>query len=361
MRVDRSRVLAYRVQAHQLHRVDARPSALRVLDLGVQDAAGSARVALAARTTADLDDDALETVWATRGAPHLIRRADLARLSAALWPLSDADATTRIMTTSIREGAKLGIAAFTAAATAMREVVTGPVPRGQVSTAVSARVPATLTYSCGPCKATHISGALFQQVGIFAGVRVEPLRSGAVLTPIAGRPPVPEVASGTGELLRAYLELHGPATLADAAKFVGTSGTALRAAWPDGLAEVEVDGRRAFLPEAALPALRDAPTPDGVRLLPPMDPLLQGRDRDVLVPDRARHAAIWRITGNPGVVLRGADIVGTWRPKLSGGRLDVTVTVFDGPAAVNPAALEEEAARVAAARGAATARVVVER
>lgn len=360
MRVDRSRVMAYRVWAHELHRVDARPSALRVLDLGVQDTSGSARVALAARTTAALDDDELIMVWATRGAPHLVRRAEVAALAAALWPLSDADATARIASTAIREGMRLGLAAFTAAAEAMREVVTGPIPRGEVSTAVSARVPRELTYDCGPCASRHISGALFQQVGIFAGVSVQPRKAGAVLAPIEARAPIPHAARGTRELLRAYLMLHGPASLADAAKFVGTTRAALRGVWPDDLAEVDVAGRRGFLPVAALPALRDAPAAEVLRLLPPMDPLLQGRDRDVLVPEKDRHAAVWRIIGNPGAVLSGADVVGTWRPKLAGKRLDVLVTPFGKLTKRQVAALDEEAAVVAAARGATTARVTID-
>ncbi|GAA0794835.1 DNA glycosylase AlkZ-like family protein [Spirilliplanes yamanashiensis] len=360
MRTDRSRVMAYRIAAHELHRADVPPSRLRVLDLGVQDAAGSARLALAARTTAPLDDDELVLVWATRGAPHLLRRADVPALAAALWPVSDADATARIATNAIKEGARLGLAAFTAAAQAMRDVVTGPVPRGEVSTAVTARIPDSLSHDCVPCGARHVSGALFQQVGIFAGVSVEPRRTGAVLAPLPDRPPVPAAAHGTAGLIRSYLELHGPASPADAAAFLGSTRTALKDVWPDGLAEVDVDGRRGFLPEDALAALRDAPEPDMVRLLPPMDPLLQGRDRDVLVPVREHQKALWRIIANPGAVLVGADIAGTWRARLTGRRLAVTVTPFARPAKSLTAAVEREAGVLAAARGAADVTVTVE-
>ncbi|MFK3983667.1 DNA glycosylase AlkZ-like family protein [Micromonospora sp. NPDC050397] len=95
--VDRDRVLAYRVYATQLARTDLPPGELAVLDLGVQDTPyGSARLALANRTTAALDDDSLALVWAARGAPHLHRRGDLPALTAALWPLGDADAGRRI-------------------------------------------------------------------------------------------------------------------------------------------------------------------------------------------------------------------------------------------------------------------------
>ncbi|MER6593114.1 winged helix DNA-binding domain-containing protein, partial [Micromonospora purpureochromogenes] len=75
--VDRDRVLAHRAAAQQLDRPGLRPADLAVLDLGVQDTPyGSARLALAARGAAGLDDDRLELVWAARGAPHLHRRAE---------------------------------------------------------------------------------------------------------------------------------------------------------------------------------------------------------------------------------------------------------------------------------------------
>src|SRR5689334_19932364 len=114
MDVDRDRVMAYRVAALGLaERGGQRPGDLAVLDLGVQEyTPGSVRVALAARTGADLQDDRLITVWAARGAPHLHRRRDLKTLVKALWPVSDADATARITSAQIPAGMKLGRKAF---------------------------------------------------------------------------------------------------------------------------------------------------------------------------------------------------------------------------------------------------------
>jgi len=158
--VDRGQVLAYRVAAQQLDRPDVAVEGLAVLDVGVQDTPyGSAVQALAARSvvpSGPAPDAGLVAIWSVRGAPHLHRPADLPALAAALWPLSDADATARISTTSIKEGAKLGLAAVAGAAQAMRDVVTGPMPKGEVSTAVSARVPESLTY---PCRDQRIASA----------------------------------------------------------------------------------------------------------------------------------------------------------------------------------------------------------
>ncbi|REE94985.1 DNA glycosylase AlkZ-like family protein [Thermomonospora umbrina] len=355
--VDRTRVMAYRVEAHGLDRpVDGEPA---VLDLGVQDTPpGTAAVALAARGWTAPEDGSTVLTWSTRGAPHLHRRADLTMLARALWPLSDADATARISSARIKEGAASGIAAFRAAAEAMREVVTGPMPKGEVSRAVSDLVPPELTYECAACAARHISGALFQQVGAAAGVQLVPGR-GTVLAPVEGSPGVPAEASGTDRLIEAYLRLLGPAAPAEAAKFLGTTVTALRPVWPEGLTEVRVDGLSRWLPADRLAALRDAPPPRGVRLLAAHDPFMQARDRDLLIPDKARHKAVWRPLGNPGALLADGEIRGTWRARMAGRtRLEVTVTPFEPLAAYTRAETEEQAARSATARGAADTRVL---
>jgi hypothetical protein len=314
--VDRAQVMAYRVAALQLdRRVRRRPADLAVLDLGVQEyTPGSAQVALAARTSATLDDDRLLMVWAARGAPQLHRRAELPALARALWPISDADASARIAGPQIAEGAKLGIAAFTATAEAMREVVTRSMPRGEVSTEVSKRVPTSVTYDCRTCGARHISGALWQHAGLAGGVWVESRGPGATLAPIEGWPGVPTEAAGTDRLLETYLRLLGPATPAEVASYLGSKVTLIRPVWPTGLAEISVDGRTAWLPESSVAALRKAEPVPGVRLLPAMDALLQARDRDVL----CRSGHIRSRSGGPSAIL--ASCSSTARSRASGGR-----------------------------------------
>ncbi len=56
--VSRTQVMAYRIAATGLHTTDTRPAELAVTALGVQDTPyGTARLAISARTTADLADD----------------------------------------------------------------------------------------------------------------------------------------------------------------------------------------------------------------------------------------------------------------------------------------------------------------
>ncbi|MER7112558.1 DNA glycosylase AlkZ-like family protein [Streptomyces sp. NPDC000229] len=351
--VSRNQVLAYRVAVHGFDRSSPAPG---MLTLGVQDTPyGSAGPALAARGASR---DGLELVWSFRGAPHLHRRADLRALAAALWPLDDADATARIDTAVIREGARLGIEAFRVTAEAFRDVVTVPMAKAEVSTAVSAAVPESLTYWCERCGAQHISGLLFQQAGLFGSVRVAPKGNGTVLAPLATRFPVPAAASGTAELVRAYLRFLGPATPAEVAKYLGTRPAAVKAVWPDDLAEVWVEGRKAWLPASGLEALVSARGSDRlVRLLPPGDPYLQARDRALVVPDKSREKEIWRAIGGPGALLVGSEIAGTWRAKAAGRQLDLTVTTFGPLSPTVRKRLDDEAATVASARGAAGVRL----
>ncbi|MFC8920068.1 DNA glycosylase AlkZ-like family protein [Streptomyces sp. NPDC057116] len=350
--VSRDRVLAYRVAAHGFDRSSPAPG---VLALGAQDTPyGSARQALAARGASP---DGLRLVWSFRGAPHLHRSGDLPSLAAALWPVDDADATARVDTAVIKEGARLGVAAFRVTAGAFREVVTAPMAKGEVSTAVSASVPRSLTYWCERCGARHISGLLFQQAGLFGAVGVVPEGRGTVLAPLPERFPVPVAASGTAELVRAYLRFLGPATPAEVAAFLGTRPAVVRAVWPDDLAEVRVEGRPAWLPAGELDALLSAVSPRLVRLLPPGDPYLQARDRTLVVPDRARAKEIWRAIGGPGALLAGTEIAGTWRARAAGRGLDVTVTPFGPLSAAVRKQLDAEAAAVAAARGAGDVRL----
>ncbi|GAA4921523.1 DNA glycosylase AlkZ-like family protein [Actinoplanes utahensis] len=354
--VDRARVMAFRLAAQGLSdRSDSRPADLPVLDLGVQEySPDSTRIALAARTTAGLDDDRLITVWAARGAPHLHRRADLPALVRQLWPLGDDDAAARIKSGQTPDAGGLGTRAFTATAEALRAVVTEPIPRGRASTEVSARVPAELTYDCRSCGARHISGSVWQHAGLAGGVEVLARGKDAMLGPIPAAPPSPSVNEGVDRLIETYLRLLGPAGPAEVARYLGTTTAVIKRVWPADLAEVRVDGRRAWLPASSVSLLESAQQPRGVRWIPAMDPLLQARDRDLLVPSRDRQKEVWRILGNPGALLLDGEIAGVWRARMSGRkRLDLTVTPFGDLTPAGLRLIEEEAAHVARARGAA--------
>jgi hypothetical protein len=358
--VDRAQVMAYRLRALGLaERGKDRPGDLDVLDLGLQEyTPDSTRIALAARTSADLDDNRLITVWAARGAPHLHRRKDLKSLMAALWPVSDADASARIKSQQIPEGIKLGLDAFTKTAEAFRKVLTASMARGEVSKQVSALVPTSLTYYCKSCGAQHIAGNVWQHSGLGGAVEVEARGREATLGPIKNLPGPPKKNDGIHDVIRTYLRLLGPATPAEVAKYLGSATAEMKKVWPEDLAEVTVDGKKAWLPEKSLSDLEGADPVTGVRLIPPMDALIQARDRDLLVPDKGMQKEVWRVLGNPGALLVDGEIAGVWRAKMAGKkRVDLSVTPFAALTPKQRKSVEEEAAHVARARSADAATV----
>ena len=90
-----------------------------------------------------------------------------------------------------------------------------------------------------------------------------------------------------------------------------------------------------------------------------MDPYLQARDRELLVPDQALRSELYRALGNPGVVLADGEVVATWRPKAAGAWLTLLVSAAAPLTPDVRARIDDEAERVAAARGARLREVVV--
>ncbi len=134
--------------------------------------------------------------------------------------------------------------------------------------------------------------------------------------------PAPEMtpADAHRELGRRYLHVFGPATAASFSDWAGMKPPGARATF-DGLAPellaVATPIGDAWVLAADEPAIRAAePSTDcDVRLLPSGDTwfLLQGRERELLVPDPARRASLWTPRVWPGALLLGGEIGGTWR------------------------------------------------
>ncbi|MCO1653737.1 DNA glycosylase AlkZ-like family protein [Pseudonocardia humida] len=360
-KLSRDQVIAHRVAVHGLVERAERLTDLAVLDLGVQDTPpGSLRVALAARLAEPLAPDAdvtadgaLTIVWTFRGAPHLHRTADLPALAAAGWPRDDADAAARLGWQRARL-AKVGMAARAAyreVAGAVAAVLDRPLTKSELSSAVTGRIRPELAPYCQPCGVHHVSEQLLRLAGLAGGLRIRPDTTPLVAEPLPDPPGTP--ADEGADLARAvatYLRFFSPAGESDAAGFLGTNRRSVHPDWPGDLVAVEVDGRAAHVPADQLDALRAARPAEVVRLLPPSDPLLQGRDREVLVPDPAHRKALWPSLGAPGAVLAGADVAGAWRTRKRGKRLALTVQPFRALRRDERAELAAEARRVAVVR-----------
>ncbi|MCC2321994.1 winged helix DNA-binding domain-containing protein [Cellulomonas xiejunii] len=369
----RAAVLRYRVHAQQLDAGPApsadplAPTVLdpTVLDAGVQDTGPDGALwALALRgaeVRAGELPDALALAWTLRGAPHAYRRDELEAVEAAVRPWSARDAAQRVFDAA-RPLRAAGIDPRDALATAartMRDVVTTPMPKGAVSTALTSRLPEPYLRWCRTCGATHVYEQTFRLAALHGGLELVPGTSPPVLRRVAGWPPDavgrtdPPAPGGRHDVVRTALHLLGPSTPRLVAAYLDAPVSDVTARWPQDVHAVDVAGepRSVLTADAdALAAAHDrAPTP--VRLLGPYDLFLQARDRELLVPDAPRRAALWPALGRPGAVLRDGEVVGTWRPRARGARLALEVDPWTTWDAATRGAVATEHERLAEFRG----------
>jgi hypothetical protein len=141
--------------------------------------------------------------------------------------------------------------------------------------------------------------------------------------------PPPDVAAPAArlELARRYLHVFGPATPEAFAQWAGIAprrGVATFDALRRSLTPVRTPIGDAWILTRDEPAFRAAPGPAApARLLPSGDAffLLQGADRELLVPEADRRHALWTPRVWPGAVLIAGEVAGTWR------RADAAITV----------------------------------
>jgi hypothetical protein len=121
------------------------------------------------------------------------------------------------------------------------------------------------------------------------------------------------------ELARRYLHVFGPGTAAGFGQWAGIKPPAGRAAFEaltGSLTPVGTPIGDGWILAADESMFRASPRPAAVaRLLPSGDAfyLLQGADREIVVPEADRRALLWTPRVWPGAVLVGGEIVGTWR------------------------------------------------
>lgn len=121
------------------------------------------------------------------------------------------------------------------------------------------------------------------------------------------------------ELARRYLHTFGPTTADAFAAWAGIVQVAGRIAFEalgTTLTPVHTPIGDAWILAEDEPAVRDATGPAApARLLPSGDTyfLLQGADRELLVPEADRRRLLWTSRVWPGALLVAGEIVGTWR------------------------------------------------
>ncbi len=361
-RVSREQVLAFRAAAQSL---DRRRPATQLLDVvgtcGIQDTPpGNADVSVAARL--DMDGPVVEEsvakkklvlTWSLRGAPHVFPPKDVAVFTLGARP---ADGTLEALWGQPEQSL------FKVERAMVAVIGSKARPKGEVSAAVTASVPAELAPWCPGCKVHHPSESVF---------RAAPLLGRLVLTNTApvllakaktwlGADAQGDVDALRTDLLRRYLHCYAPTTPGHFAEWAGITKSDAKERWgvvADAVVPVQGE-RKGFVLEEDLDALDQPPPSTGVRLLPAKDAFIQARDRDVLFPDPANRKAVFPILGGPGVVLHEALPVATWRGAVKGRRYNVTVAPFATLTKSVWAEIEAESERVAHVRGHHAAAVV---
>ncbi len=299
LRLTRSQILAFRRRSGALDErlPSGRRSLRRAAWAGLQDSMPRAallsihaRVAGTAATV--LDDAALAQVWGPRYSVYVVAARDRAVFTLGRLP-DDPSRQSRATDLADRLQAALGDRA---------------VSLGEAGRALG-EPPNRLRYASA-------TGRLV--------IRWDGARQPTVAM---APPPVIEAAAARRELARRYLHVFAPATAGDFARWAGIPPSAAADAFTAvrrNLTPVATpigDGWILARDEASLRAEATDPAP--ARLLPSGDAyyLLQGRQRELLVPDAARRDALWTPRVWPGAVLVAGDIVGVWR--RTGGALTV--------------------------------------
>ena len=369
--IGRSGVLAFRLARQQVTDADSADDLdgdVELLDYGVQDTGtDGGEWALRIRGA---QRDARRTdvlAWTIRGAPHRYRRSDLDEIVVASAPLSEADAAARIYDAAkpLKAAGLAVLDALTTVAAAMREIVTAPTPKGELSRQLTLSLGGPYVRFCRPCDVVHVYEMPFRLAALQAGLQLDPGTSPPVLRPIEGLEPslFRRPASGAHprfDVIRNYLRFYGPARIADAARFLDAPARAVRASWPTDTVEVQVTDEPPGAPRTPrfvlsedLGVLRAASQGGaaGTRLLGPFDPFLQLRDRHLLVPDEARRKELWRTLGRPGALLHDGELRGTWRPSTKNRKLTIAVSPWEPLSEPVRRRFEAEAGRLADHRG----------
>ena len=258
------------------------------------------------------------TTWSSPGRCAARRTPTGARrrpqVAAAVAPWSEADAAKRIFDAA-RPLKKAGIPVLDALdhiAGEMRDIAAKPVVKGEMSSALTARLDEPYLRWCSPCQATHTYEQPFRLSALQAGLELEPGTSPPVLH---------RIPAGAGRRSGARAPRPGPGGAPPPrpgrrrSSSPGTStarSREVKARWPEDVVPVEVDGQRA---RRARRGPRRAGRPAGGRTACGCSARSTCSSRAATAswssPTPAARKDLWRTIGRPGGVLAGHEVVGS--------------------------------------------------
>jgi Winged helix DNA-binding domain len=352
--VDADQVLAFRLAQSGLAARTARSLADAAACPASDFSRDAALLALAARAddvSREAYDAAVDTgdvvvAHIVRGAIHALAPGDLALYGRALIARDDDELGAQLGRQVQRLAAEKRFAptaALDEVAAATRDALDGQaLDKNALHQALRERVRDDLMPWCKGCKSHHVAPMLWRYATVQAGARLDAERRYLLGKP--GR------ARRASDAVRRYLRFYGPARPADFIEWGGLAKAHGQRLWDEvagGLAEVRFGKGKAWLLPEDVGALESPPAAEGIRLLPPGDPYLQKANRALVAPDEALRKRLFRPVASPGAVLRDGRLVGLWRAKAKGRKMEIAVETL---ARLRRGELEVEAARIARVR-----------
>ena len=363
--MDAEQILAFRLSRSGLASRDAGSLADAAACPASDFARDAALLALAARrdgVTREGYDDAVDEgslvlAHVIRGAIHAVAPDDFALYGRALLASDDDELAAQLGQQVRKLAADKGFKptdALDEVAGATKDALARGrrLDKNELHEALRERVSEDLMPWCKGCGSHHVAPMLWRFAGVKAGVRLDSERRYVLGKP--GRKPAATAA------VERFHHFYAPATARELADWAGLARPHANRLWEkaaDGLEEVELGKGVAYAAKGDLKQLDSPPSARGVRLIPPGDPYLQLPNRPLLAPHAALKKRLFRPVASPGAVLKDGRLVGLWRAKAKGKKVEVAIEKLGR---ISREDVEEEAERIAALRGAAETVVAVD-
>lgn len=368
VKVTKEQVLAFRFDRLGLSRraSDVRAS---VGPVGLPDFPPGAALAALAPRLAEPSPDALDTAYerrdvvrarAMRGAPVVVRAEDYDVFVSGMLPPDEKSLRVFLgpAMTSVKAAGMPAIAALElVTAEASRALGKRQLDRDALHAALRKRLPKGLLPYCRACDSHHVHPSMLYAAALRGRFVIFPRDDGPYVVARADSwlpPRKTKTRDAPAELVRRFLRAYGPATESSLAAWAGIGGGQPQAMWKlveDELAPVQLGSTTRWILAEDREHLTAASSAGVVRIVAPGDPVLQMRDRELLVPEKLAQV-VWKNLAPTGVLLVGTQATGLVRAKKKKDALAVEIELVKKLDAKSRTAAESEAARLAAVRGA---------
>lgn len=120
-------------------------------------------------------------------------------------------------------------------------------------------------------------------------------------------------------LVRKFLHCYAPAQINDFMKWLGSSTAQAKRLWAsiaDEMMPIQFQDKTCYLLKADLETMQQASINEStILLIHAHDPYLDIRDRTTILYDKKLHSKVWKMVGNPNVILKGGKVIGIWTSR----------------------------------------------